>query len=422
MTNFPSRWHLFFLVAVVILVISVAPFRLVRADDWPQWHGPNRDNKSNETGLLKEWPANGPSLAWKAKDLGGGFSSVAVAAGRIYTLGDFPDGCHTLALEENGGKQIWSTRVGGKGGDHPGPRCTPSVDGDLVYVIGQFGDVVCLEAATGKEVWRKNLNSDFNGQMMSGWGNSESPLVDGDRLICTPGGPKGTLLALDKKTGETLWRSAEIGDAASYSSAIATVIGGIRQYVQLTDRHVFAVAADTGKLLWAADRKGRTAVVPTPIVAGDLVFVTSGYGVGCNLFKIADGNGDFKATEVYQNKEMVNHHGGAVLVGDNIYGFSDHGHFTCMALKTGEVVWNDKAGTLGKGSLTCADGNLYFRNESGEGTIWLVEASPDGFRDHGHFNPPDRSKSNSWPHPVVSNGKLYLRDQEVLLCYDVKAK
>ncbi len=417
-----SKCRPIFLTMFLLAAALMAPSAF--AEDWPQWQGPQRDNRSKETGLLKEWPASGPALTWEAKGLGGGYSGVAVAAGRIYTLGDFPDGAHALAFNEKDGKPVWSTLIGknGGGGGYPGPRCTPTVDGDFVYVLGQFGDLVCLESATGKEVWHKNLIADFDGHMMSGWGYAESPLVDGDRLVCTPGGPKGTIIALNKKTGEVLWHSAEIGDPAAYASIVETEIGGKRQYVQLTGQHVIGVEADNGKLLWAAVRNGNTAVIPTPIVSDDSVFVTSGYGAGCNLFKITADNGDFKTKEVYHEKNMTNHHGGIVLVGDNVFGFSDHGHFTCIAFKTGQEVWNDKAGILGKGSLTYADGNLYFRNEGGAGTVWLVEASVDGFKDHGHFNPPDRSDKNSWPHPVVANGKLYIRDQDVLLCYDVKAK
>ncbi len=396
----------------------------VFADDWTQWRGPHRENKSKETGLLKEWPKDGPPLAWEARKLGGGYSGLSVAAGKIFTMGDRADGAYAVGLDEKDGKSLWETKIGqaGGGGGYPGPRCTPTVDGELVFVLGQFGDLACLESATGKEVWHKNMEKDYSGQMMSGWGYAESVLIDGDRLVCTPGGAKGTMIALNKKTGETLWRSAEIGDAAAYSSIVPAEIGGQHQYVQLTAAHVFGVAVDTGKVLWSAARKGGTAVIPTPIVSREYVYVTSGYGAGCNLFKVTASGGDLKAEEVYHNKDMTNHHGGLVLVDDNVYGFSDRGHFTCMALKSGSVVWRDKAGTLGKGSLTFAEGNIYYRNESNEGTIWLVEATPDGFKEHGHFNQPDRSKANSWPHPVVSNGKLYIRDQDVLLCFDVKAK
>jgi outer membrane protein assembly factor BamB len=260
--------------------------------------------------------------------------------------------------------------------------------------------------------------------MMSMWNYSESPLVDGDKVICTPGGSSGTMIALNKKTGEVIWRSKDWPDNASYASSVAAEIGGQRQYIQLTDASVAGVAAADGRLLWRAPRPGRTAVIPTPIVAGNLVYVTSGYNAGCNLFEVnADGT-NFTAKPVYASKVMVNHHGGVVKVGDNLYGFSEGKGWTCQNFKTGEAVWQDKE-KLGKGSVTCADGMLYLRTEGDKGaacTVVLLEASPQGWTEKGRFDQPDRSGKNSWPHPVVANGRLYLRDQDVLLSYDVKLK
>ena len=393
------------------------------ASDWPQWRGPNRDGVSAETGLLKEWPKGGPPLAWKATGLGAGYSSVSVAAGRLFTMGEIAGASSVIALDEKTGKLLWSAKVGGTGGGdgYPGPRCTPTVDGERVYAMNQFGDLVCVEAATGQEVWRKNLAKDFGGRMMSGWGYSESPLVDGERLVCTPGGSKGTLLALDKKTGAVLWQSKEFTDNAAYSSVIAAKVGGVPQYIQLTDASVAGVAPQDGRLLWRGPRRGATAVIPTPIVHDDHVYVTSGYGVGCNLFKVSMTSPDFKAEQVYANKVMVNHHGGVVRLGDHLYGYSDGKGWTCQEFKTGKAVWQDKE-KLGKGSLVCADGHLYLRCQDGPGAVVLIEASPDGWKEKGRFDQPDRSSANSWPHPVIANGKLYLRDQDVLLCYDVKAR
>ncbi len=393
------------------------------ASDWPQWRGPNRDGVSAETGLLKEWPKGGPPLAWKATGLGAGYSSVSVAAGRLFTMGEIAGASSVIALDEKTGKLLWSAKVGGTGGGdgYPGPRCTPTVDGERVYAMNQFGDLVCVEAATGQEVWRKNLAKDFGGRMMSGWGYSESPLVDGERLVCTPGGSKGTLLALDKKTGAVLWQSKEFTDNAAYSSVIAAKVGGVPQYIQLTDASVAGGGPQNGRLLWRGPRRGATAVIPTPIVHDDHVYVTSGYGVGCNLFKVSMTSPDFKAEQVYANKVMVNHHGGVVRLGDHLYGYSDGKGWTCQEFKTGKAVWQDKE-KLGKGSLVCADGHLYLRCQDGPGAVVLIEASPDGWKEKGRFDQPDRSSANSWPHPVIANGKLYLRDQDVLLCYDVKAR
>jgi outer membrane protein assembly factor BamB len=392
------------------------------AGDWPQWRGPKRDGVSTETGLLKTWPPKGPPLAWKATGVGAGYSSVSIADGRIFTMGDGPDSSFVHALDLNG-KHLWSARLGkpGGGGGYAGPRGTPTIDGDLVFAIGQFGDLVCVEAATGKEQWRKNLQKNFGGRMMSGWGYAESPLVDGDRLVCTPGGSKGTIVALDKKTGATLWQSKDFTDAAAYASLISSDLGGKHQYIQLTDASVAGIAAENGQVLWKARRHGETAVVPTPILHENHVYVTSDYGVGCNLFKITSTGSELKAEEVYANKVMENHHGGVVLVGDYVYGYSEGKGWVCQRFETGKLVWGER-GKLGKGSLVYAQGHLYLRSEADQGTVALIEATPQGYKEKGRFDQPNRSGQNSWAHPVVAHGKLYLRDQDLLLCYDVRQK
>jgi outer membrane protein assembly factor BamB len=256
--------------------------------------------------------------------------------------------------------------------------------------------------------------------MMSGWGYSESPLIDGDQVVCTPGGAGGTLAAFDKKTGRLLWRSQEWTDKAAYCSPIIATIGGTRQYIQLTDASVAGIAAADGKLLWRAPRSGRTAVIPTPLYSDGFAYVTSGYGVGCNLFQVTAADGKFSVTNVYANKVMADHHGGVIKVGDFVYGHSEGGGWTCQDFKTGDARWQEK-GPLGKGSIAYADGHFYLRQEGQKGTVVLIEASPDGFKEHGRFDQPERSSKSSWPHPVISGGKLYLRDQDILLCYDVKS-
>jgi outer membrane protein assembly factor BamB len=391
--------------------------------DWPQWRGPNRDGLSAETGLLKEWPKEGPPLLWKATGLGAGFSSVSVAGQRIFTMGEQADANHVLALNRADGKILWSARLGKAGapgwGGFAGPRGTPTVDGSLVFALGQYGETICVNASDGKEVWRKHLTADFGGPQVE-WGFSESPLVDGDQVLFTSGGAKGTLVALNKKTGDLIWQTKDWTDNAHYSSIILAEINGVRQYIQLTDKSVAGVAPKDGKVLWKTARKGATAVIPTPIYADGHVYVTSGYGIGCDLFKVAKGS-DFTATQVYANKVMVNHHGGVVKVGEHLYGHSDGKGWTCQDFKSGEAKWQEKD-KLGKGSLVYADGRLYCREEAEKGVVALVEATPSGFVEKGRFTPPDRSGKKSWPHPVIAGGRLYLRDQDVLLCYDVKAK
>ncbi|MBI5388441.1 MAG: PQQ-like beta-propeller repeat protein [Verrucomicrobia bacterium] len=403
----------------VLLTLSLAG--LASAGDWPQWRGPNRDGVAHESGLLRQWPADGPSLAWRATGLGKGFSSVSVAEGRVFTMGDSAAAGHVLALAERDGKVLWtSAPIGKPGGGPAGTRCTPSVDGGLVYALGQWGELVCVDAASGQERWRHSVTKEFGGGV-PGWQYSESPLVDGNKVLCTPGGRKGAVVAFNKATGEVVWQSADFTDSAHYSSIIAAMIGGRRQYIQLTPASVVGLAAEDGKVLWRANRPGKTAVVPTPIFHDNHVFVTSGYGVGCNLFKVTATGGNFEAGQVYANTDLANHHGGVLRVGDCLYGHSDSRGWVCMELKTGKILWSHRG--VGKGAVTCADGHLYLRSEDkSRGTIALVEATPDGYREKGRFNPPDLSGKETWPHPVVANGRLYIRDQDVLLCYDVKAK
>jgi outer membrane protein assembly factor BamB len=399
---------------VFLLLASVCA---LNAADWPQWRGENRQNISPDKGLLREWPKDGPRLLWKATGLGSGYSTVSVVQDRIYTAGDAQDSSYVHALDAKG-KKVWSSRLGrhGERGGYQGPRAQPTVSEGAVFMLGQFGDLVCYEVMDGKERWRKNLASDFGG-MVGGWGYSESVLIDGEQLICTPGGRQGTMLALSTADGAELWRTREITDNAEYVSPVIATIGGVKQYVQMTGKSVFGVATD-GKMLWRAERKGRTATIPTPIVHNDLVYVTSGYGVGCNGFKITREEDAFKAEQVYTNRFMVNHHGGVVRIGDYLYGHSEEGGWTCQKFQTGEKMWQKSS--VGKGSVTAADGLLILRSEGRNGTVALVKASPDEYKELGRFDQPDRTTKNSWSHPVVVNGRLYLRDQQTLYCYGVK--
>jgi len=415
------RKHIALIVAALLVPLLGQSLSAAQAD-WPQWRGANRDGVSTETGLLQEWPAEGPRLLWKTTGLGGGFSGVSVAGQRIFTMGEQADANHVLALNRADGKILWTTKLGQAGapgwGGFAGPRATPTADGDLVFALGQYGEVICVNAADGKEVWRAHLTTDFGGPRPE-WGFAESPLVDGDQVLFTPGGPKGTVVALNKKTGALIWQTGGWTDNAHYSSIILADIDGVRQYVQLTDKSLAGVAPKDGKVLWKTARKGATAVIPTPIYAEGYVYVTSGYGIGCHLFKVAKGSG-FAAAQVYANKVMVNHHGGVVKLGEYLYGHSDSKGWTCQNFKSGEARWQEKE-KLGKGSLVYADGRLYCREEAEKGVVALVEATPAGFAEKGRFAPPNRSGKKSWPHPVIAGGRLYLRDQDVLLCYDVKA-
>ena len=408
----------------LLLPIAALVVVTLNAGDWPQWRGPSRDGKSTETGLLKQWPAGGPPLAWKTTGLGAGYATVSVAKGVIYTAGDKAGDGFVLALSEKDGKSLWSAKLGKAGapgwGGFAGVRGTPTVDGDLVFAIGQYGEIAAFETATGKEVWRKDFTKDFGGKIPE-WGFSESALVDGDKLVFTPGGEKGAIVAVNKQTGATLWQTAEFKDPAQYSSLMPATIGGVAQYLQLTMASVVGVAPD-GKVLWQAPRKGATAVIPTPVYVDNLVYVTSGYNIGCNLFKVTKAGDKLSAEEVYKNKVVANHHGGVILLGDHIYGHDDRRGWTCQNLKTGEAVWQTEDG-LGKGACVFADGHLVLREEKKKGSrLALIEATTAGYKEKGQFEQPDQSGKEAWAHPVIANGKLYIRDQDVLLCYDVKAK
>jgi outer membrane protein assembly factor BamB len=405
----------------------------VRAADWPQWRGPNRDALSAETGLLREWKPGGPPLAWKTTGLGTGFSSLAVVGERIYTLGDKDGAQWVIALNRGDGKPVWTAKLGPPWADEMGgPRGTPTVDGDLVYAIGTDGDLVCVESASGKERWRKSLPRDFGGQMMSGWKFSESPLVDGEKLVFTPGARAAALVAVDKKTGKEIWRAAtpDLGpkgrDGAGYSSVVVSEGGGVRQYVQLLGRGLVGVRASDGKFLWSYNNvANHVANISTPIVKGDLVFASTGYQTGSALVKLQRAGEGVEAKEVYflDAKTLQNHHGGLVLVGDYLY--AGHGQSRgspiCVELATGKVVWGGEgAKSMGTGSAAVmyADGNLYFRYQNG--VVVLIEATPTGYKEKGSFTIPD-VKEPSWPHLVVSGGKLYVREQDALYCYDVQA-
>ena len=400
---------------------------------WPQWRGPNRDDVSPDTGLLHQWPKEGPPLAWKHTGIGAGYSSVTIEDGRIFTMGDLDGAQWLIALKLDGGDELWKARVGELWSptDNGGPRCSPTIEGKLVYAIGSHGDLVCCQVDDGHEVWRKSFPRDFKGKMHSGWGFSESPLVDENKLVCTPGGPQAGIVALDKKTGAEIWR-CEIpnygdrgGDGAGYSSIVISHGAGVKQYVQLMGRGVVGVDAATGKFLWGYNRVANaTANIPTPLIHGDYVFCSTGYQAGAALLELTPSTDGVTANEVYflDAKKLQNHHGGMVMIGDYVY--LGHGHNacapTCVAWKTGEIVWRNNHGPgKGTGHVTYADGDLYFRYESGE--VALVVATPKDYEEKGVFRIPDNAKP-SWPHPVVTGGCLYLRDQDTLFCYDVKKK
>jgi outer membrane protein assembly factor BamB len=424
-----GSWCLFFTLAIAAGISAAERAASTRrSHDWPQWQGPQRNAISDETGLLSSWPPQGPRLIWNVSGLGGGYTTPSIAAGKIFGMGFRGEDEVVWALDETSGKEIWSTHIAQANraiGYGDGSRSTPTVDGDKTYALGVSGDLVCLDTATGKELWHKNLVDDFGGQMMSGWGYSESPLVDGDRLICTPGGANATLVALDKATGAVNWKSmVPHGGGAGYASVVTAEAGGKRMYIQWLGSALVGVDAADGRFLWRYARvANHTANIPTPIVQGNLVFCSTGYKAGSALLRLVPSGDTVKAEEVYYlpGDVLQNHHGGLVLIGDYLYGGHGHNDGTpvCVEFKTGKIVWK-KTTHAGKGSAAVlfADGEVYFRYQ--DGLMCLVDASPKAYHQTGQFRLPYNSHKPSWPHPVIANGRLYIRDQEHLLCFDVK--
>ncbi len=395
--------------------------------DWPQWRGPQRNGISQETGLLKEWPKEGPKLRWEIKETGSGYATPAVAGERLYLLGNEgveKEFVETLAVKD--GQRVWRTPLGKVGNPNqdpkfPAARSTPTVDGQFLYALGSDGDLACLEIGAGKIRWQKNLRADFGGKPGT-WAYSESPLVDGDAVICTPGGSEATLIALNKKTGDVVWKApVPGGDEAAYASAIVVEAGGVKQYVQMLQKGLVGIEAKTGKFLWRyakpVSRYG--ANIPTPVARDGAIF-SAGAGTGGGLVKLKAKDGGVEAEEVYFSPKLPTAIGGAVLLDDNLYGTGAKG-MLCVGFATGNVKWEDSA--LGPASLCFADGRLYLHGENGE--VALVEPAADGYHEKGRFSPPNQPKrisqmEKAWVYPVVANGLLYIRDHDLLWCYDVR--
>ena len=408
-------------VTLVPLVIVPSP---LQADDWPQWRGPERDAVSRETGLLRQWPSNGPASVWRASGLGAGYSSVVVAHGLVFVTGERRKEVFCTALDVTNGKPRWICKIG-ESSRHT--LSAPTVDQDRIYALDGDGDLVCLKLSSGEMVWQKSFLEDLDGRMMSGRGYAESPLIDGDRLVCTPGGVETMMVALNKMTGEVLWRTSipDIGplgvDGHSFPSMVVTEVGGIRQYVQFVGRGVIGVAADDGRFLWGYNDLSKGIHIPTPVVRDNLVFVANGYNAGSALLRLEpDGEGGIDVHEVYflRGNRFQNHHGGMVLVGDHIFGGhgSNNGLPTCLELETGRIIWKRRGPGVGSAAVLYADDHLYFRYQNG--LVALIEANPESYRLKGTFQLPGTG-GDSWAHPVVANGWLYLREQDHLWVYDV---
>ena len=418
----PIKRHLTRRLPAVAIVLAaplaaVAVLAQTPAADWPQWRGADRSGLSNETGLLKQWPAVGPAVAWTVTGLGAGYGSVAVSGDRVFVQGATARESLLSSINRADGKLLWTkvigTRVGNDRGD--GPRSTPTVDGDRVYVLTENGDLVCLRVADGTRVWQRNILRDFRASNIN-WLISESPLVDGNRVVVTPGGSSGGMVALDKMTGMTIWASTDLDDEAGYSSAIVADVHGVRTYMTLTSGAGVGVRASDGKLMWRyTGAANRTANITTPIYANGQVFFSSAYGTGGALVGLRAAGGEIRAQEVYFTRDMQNHHGGIVLVDGYLYGYNN-AVLTCLEWATGKMMWRDRS--VGKGAVSYADGHLYIVSENH--VVGLVEATPAGYREKGRFTIRDQGWP-SWSHPAIAGGRLFIRNQGTLTAYNVRA-
>ena len=383
--------------------------------DWFQWRGPNRDGISPETGLLQQWPAGGPPVAWSITGIGGGYGTAAISGSRAFVQGLRGRETFVHGLNLADGKFLWSKSLGAGGSNDrgSGPRSTPTIDGDRLYVLTENGDLWCLRV-DGTEVWHRNILRDFSGRNIT-WLLSESPLVDGNRVVVTPGGRGAGIVALDKMTGKTIWAAKDLNDDAGYSSPVVVEVDGVRAYTTLMASAAVGVRASDGGVLWRYPPPANgTANITTPVVAGNRVFYSSAYGTGGGLLTLTAQNGGLSAKEAYFTRDMQNHHGGVVLVDGTLYGFNN-AILTALDFATGRVLWRDRS--VGKGALAYADGRLYILSENH--VVGLAEVTASGYRETGRFEIADQGLP-SWSHPVISGGRLYIRNQNVLTAYAVR--
>lgn len=408
--------------SLLTLLLLASNHSLAADGPWPQWRGPNRDDISTESGLLKSWPEDGPEKIWSFENCGLGYAGPAIVDSRLYILGSREGEEMLLCLDTSNGNEIWASSVGAELENSwgNGPRSTPTIEGEFVYAVGGQGNLVCLRIDDGSEVWSKSM-LDLGGKVPV-WGFSESPIIHDEKLLYTPGGEQGAIVALNKKTGGLIWQTEELKDDAHYSSIVIQQKAGRMMGVQLLVKELVGFDVDSGELLWSVPWPGRVAVVPTPVFWQDCIYVTSGYGTGCMLVRVDD---EFNAEVVYDNKLMSNHHGGVILLDDHIYGHSNKKGWACQKIADGEKVWLERD-VLDKGAIAYADGRFYCLGED-TGELTLIAASSDGWQEHGRFTLEPQSELRSpkgriWMHPVIANGKLYLRDQQLLHCYDIREK
>lgn len=401
-----------------MLFLAAALFSL--GADWPQFHGPRRDNISTETGLLKRWPEGGPKLLWQAEGIGEGWTSVAISDGRLYTAGELGSNTVITALDLTG-KRLWQITNGGFSRcPYPGGRATPTIDGDRLYHLNSSGDILCADARTGKSIWTLNMIEKFGGRIPQ-WGLAESLLVDGNNVICTPGGTNIMMVALDKQTGKTVWTTPATGDKPGYTAPILIEHAGVRQVVTMTSGSAIGVAAGTGKLLWRYEQPARYEVnASLPIHHEGHLALFGTWGRGATLLKLTATG----VEEIWRTAELDNEHGGVVLVDGHLYGHADgdhkHRHWACLDWKTGKTMWtSDELPGPRSAATSFADGMLYLMNE--KGVVALAPANPQKLEVVSRFELPKQGKGQSWAHPVICGGRLYIRHGQYLFVYDIRS-
>jgi outer membrane protein assembly factor BamB len=429
----------------ISIAIVVSLFSMIQSaipNDWPQYRGPNRTGVTQEEKLQSAWAPQGPKLLWTYKGTGVGYAGPSIVGDVLYITGGRENQEYLMALDLNTSppRELWVAQIGPlftwKGNSwNEGPNVAPTVDGENVYALGGSGDLLCVNRKTGRERWRLNLPKDLGGEVNPigggledpialGWGYSASPLVNDNQLIVVPGGKRGLVAALDKDTGKLLWQSKEVTDQASYASPMLCTIEGVKQIVQVVNSGIVGIDVNDGRRLWQYQRSAAydDVVIATPIIKDNHVLATVGFGQGCDLIKVTSANGSFKVEKVLSDKSLQNRDGGVVLLGTHLYGYSEGRGWVCKEMLTGKEAWAEKR-KLGRGSITASNDRLYCL--SGEGTMVLAAASPDGWKEHGRFTLPEASSKRKpsggvWTHPVIANGNLYLRDQELLYCYSLK--
>ncbi len=379
-----------------------------------KWRGPNGNGIYNETGLLKEWPVSGPSILWHYDQLGEGYSSPVIANGIIYLSGSESGNGFIYALTEDG-KLKWKAPYGPEFTEsYTGTRSTPVVAGDLLYMYSGLGVIYCLASANGELKWKLDVFNELDGKNIQ-WGVTETLLIDGERIYCTPGGKTNNLVALNRMTGKLIWSSKGLGELSAYCTPALIELSGRKILVTHTADHIIGVDASDGKLLWSYKHPNEWSVHPnTPLYANGGIFCFSGYGQGGVKLKLsADGS---SVSKDWVNENLDSRIGGMVLVKDYLYGSGDtHREWRCVDWKTGEEKYASKE--IGKGTVIYADGMLYCYSDRGE--LALAEATPSGFNLKGRAKVELGNKEH-WAHPVISDGKLFIRHGNCLIVYKIK--